>query len=54
LPDDIISGFGLVQKRCPDNHKLYRDMLIYRTGYRLSKLDRDFMTELNNSKRLYL
>ena len=50
LPDDIISGFGLVQKPCPDNQKLYRDMLICRKDYRLSKLDREFMTELYNSK----
>jgi DNA-binding transcriptional LysR family regulator len=54
LPDDIISGFGLVQKHCPDNHKLYRDMLICRKDYRFSKLDRDFMTELYNSKQKYL
>ena len=51
LPDDIISGFGLVQRSCPDNHKLYRDMLICRKDYRLSKLDRDFMTELYKSKQ---
>ena len=54
LPDDIITCFGLVQKSCPDNHKLYRDMLICRKDYRLSKLDRDFMTELCNSKQKYL
>ena len=54
LPNDIISCFGLVQKSCPDNHKLYRDMLICRKDYRFSKLDRDFMTELYNSKQKYL
>ena len=54
LPDDIISGFGLVQKSCPDNQKLYRDMLIRRKDYRLSKLDNEFVTELCNSKRKYL
>ena len=54
LPDDILTGFGLVQKRCPDNHKLYRDMLICRKDYRLSKLDREFMAELSNSKRQFL
>ena len=54
LPDDIISGFGLVQKVCPDNHKLYRDMLICRNDYSLSKLDLEFMTELYNSKQKYM
>ncbi len=54
LPDDIISGFGLVQKNCPDSKKLYRDVLIRRKDYRLSKLDKEFITELCNSKREYL
>ena len=54
LPDDIISSFGLVQKNCPDSKKLYRDVLIRRKDYRLSKLDKEFVTELCNSKRKYL
>ena len=54
LPEDVITGFGLVQKTCPDNHKLYRDVLIRRKNYRLSKLDKAFVTELCNSKRRYL
>lgn len=54
LPDDIISNFGLVQRTCPDSKKLYRDVLIRRKDYRLSKLDKEFVTELCNSKRKYL
>ena len=54
LPDDIISGLGLVQRVCPDNSKVYRDMLIHRKDYRLSKLDKEFVTELCSSKRKYL
>ena len=54
LPDELISGLGLVQKECPENDKLYRDMLIHRKDYRLSRLDKEFVTELCNSKRKYL
>ncbi len=32
----------------------YRDVLIRRKDYRLSKLDKEFVTELCNSKRKYL
>lgn len=54
LPDDIISAFGLVQRECHENRKIYRDMLIHRTSYKLSKLDKQFVTELCRSKRKYL
>lgn len=51
VPDEILRRYGLVQKACPDNKKLYRDVLIYRTNYRLSQLDNIFITELCKSKR---
>lgn len=54
LPDEFISTFGLVQRECPDNQRMYRDMLIHRRDYRLSKLDKQFVTELCSSKRKYL
>ena len=54
LPDDIIKRFALVQKECPDNQKLYRDMLIHKKDYKLSELDKRFITELCISKRKYL
>ena len=54
LPDNIIERFGLVQRKCPDNQRVYKDVLIRRKGYRLSKLDKKFVTELCESKRKYL
>ena len=50
----ILDRYGLVQRECPDNKKVYKDILIYREGYRLSKLDKQFITELCESKRKYL
>lgn len=54
LPDEMMARFDLVQKECPDNQKLYRDMLIHRKDYTLSRLDKQFVTELCDAKRKYL
>lgn len=50
----ILERYGLVQKKCVDNKKIYKDVLIYRDGYKLSKLDKQFITELCESRRKYL
>ena len=50
----ILDRYGLVQKKCVDNKKIYKDVLVYRDGYKLSKLDEQFITELCDSKRKYL
>lgn len=51
LPQKTLDRFGLIQKDCPDNTRLYKDVLIHRKDYRLTKLDSLFITELTNSKR---
>lgn len=53
-PDKLLNRYNLVQKKCIDNNKKYKDVLIYKSGYKLSYLDRQFITELCNSKRKYL
>lgn len=53
-PDSLLKRYNLVQKKCIDNKKTYKDVLIYKNGYRLSKLDRQFITELCEAKRKYL
>lgn len=42
----MLDRYGLVQRECVDNKKKYRDMLIYRSDYRLSELDLRFISEL--------
>ena len=53
-PKSLLERYNLVQRKCADNKKVYKDVLIYKNGYKLSKLDRQFITELCESKRKYL
>ena len=48
---ELLDRYNLVQKRCADNKKVYKDVLIYHKGYKLTKLDRQFIAELCESKR---
>ncbi|MGN0648557.1 MAG: LysR family transcriptional regulator [Oscillospiraceae bacterium] len=50
-PDDVLQKYNLVQKNCESNTKIYKDILIYKTGYKLTKLDQMFITELCLSRR---
>ena len=43
-PESLLKRYNLVQKKCVDNKKIYKDVLIYKNGYKLSKLYRQFMT----------
>ena len=54
VPDKLLSRYGLVQRKCDENQKVYRDVLIYRKGYRLTSLDQAFITELCTARRKYL
>lgn len=47
----LLDRYGLVQKECIDNTKEYKDLLIYRSNYKLSKLDQEFITKLCEIKR---
>lgn len=54
IPKSLLERYDLVQKECSENRKIYKDLLIYKNGYKLSKLDCQFITELCESKRKYL
>ena len=47
----LLRRFGLVQKTCSENHKVYKDLIIYKKDYHLTELDRAFITELCRVKR---
>lgn len=49
-PTDLVERYGLVQRRCAENKKKYKDVLIFREGYKLTDLDQKFIQELNKSK----
>ena len=50
-PQLILDRYNLVLKKCSENNRVYRDLLIYKKGYKLSQLDDIFMTNLIDSKR---
>ena len=54
IPQDLCDKYELVQKKCDDNDKVYRDVLIYRSGYHLTEMDRQFITDVCEAKRKYL
>lgn len=54
VPDNMLARYNLVQKKCIDNNEEYKDVLIYKNGYKLSELDKEFITQLCNSRRKYL
>lgn len=54
VPDKLLNRYGLVQKACGENSRVYRDLLIYRKDYRLSELDNLFIAELFKAKQQYL
>ena len=51
---ELLERYGLVLKKCSDNRRIYKDVLIYRKDYHLTDLDRCFITELCRSKRQYI
>lgn len=50
-PQSLLERYNLVQRKCIDNKKVYKDVLIHKSGYKLSRLDQQFITELCKSKR---
>ena len=54
LPERILQRMHLVQRKCADNQRVYRDVLIRRRDYSLTELDKCFITELTRSRRACL
>ena len=50
----ILDRYHLVQRVCEGNKKVYKDMLIYHKGYKLTKLDKEFITALCQARRDYV
>lgn len=51
VPQSLLDNYGLVMRKCSQNSKTYKDVLIYRKDYKLSKLDKQFITDVCNAKR---
>ncbi len=49
-PDEILTRYNLVQKKCDAPSHKYKDVLIYRDGFRFSALERRFLDKLYEVK----
>ncbi len=54
LPRKVLERNNLCIKECPENTRVYKDLLIYKNDYKLSALDKAFITELCRAKREYI
>lgn len=54
VPEEMLTRYGLVQRACVEKQKTYKDVLIYRSGYKLTELDKRFITALCEAKRKHL
>ena len=50
IPAELIERYELVQRRCSDAKRKYRDVLIYADNYKLTELETRFVKELNKVK----
>ena len=53
IPQETLDKYNLVEIICKSNERAYRDVLIYRSGYKFSDLDKLFITEVCKAKRQY-
>lgn len=51
VPKMLMEKLGLVHRKCSENNKIYKDVLIYRKDYRLSDMDKQFITDVCDAKR---
>lgn len=54
LTEKFLDRYNLVQKPCETKGKIYKDTLIYKSNYQLSKNDNLFISELYKAKEKYL
>ncbi len=52
-PKDLLDKFNLKEIKCKFNSKTYKDVLIYRKKYHLSKLDKQLIDKILQAKNKY-
>lgn len=50
VPQDVVTRYSLVQRRCQNSARRFCDMLVYPEGYSFTKLDRLFIDKLYEAK----
>lgn len=51
IPKALLDRYGLIQRCCDENQRVYKDVLIHRKDYTLSDFDNWFIEELVKAKR---
>ncbi|MCI8388334.1 MAG: LysR family transcriptional regulator [Clostridiales bacterium] len=51
VPKKLLDSYNLTEIECTGNHKTYKDVIIYRNDYKLSQLDKLFISELCRIRR---
>lgn len=51
IPNALLKRYGLVQRVCEENKRVYKDVLIHRKDYTLGDLDNLFIEQLVKTKR---
>ena len=51
VPQELLDRYGLIQRSCEQNGRVYKDVMIHRREYTLSELDELFVSELVKAKR---
>lgn len=51
VPQELLDRYGLVQRPCDENRRMYKDVLIRKKEYTLTDLDNMFISELCKAKR---
>ncbi len=54
VPQKLLDRYNLIERDCPENKRVYRDVLIYKKDYRLTPLDKRFIEELKHARENYL
>lgn len=53
-PRETLDRYGLITRSCAENKKIYKDVLIYKQGYKLTELDKRFIKEVENARDIHL
>lgn len=53
MPQSALDEYGLVKKEVKDSAKTYKDVLLYKSDYKLTSLDKEFVEQLHAAKNKY-
>ena len=51
MPRQLLEKYGLTTRECQQNDKTFKDVLIYRKDYRLTDIDKQFITDIRGTKQ---